>query len=426
MTFAEGISRRDGALYCADVALSTIAADVGTPTFVYNLDAVRARYREHVAAFAGLRHRVCYAVKANGSLALLHALAGEGCGFDANSAGELARCLRAGADPALITMTGVGKSRRDIEAAFDAGVLRFNIESASECRMISDIAERRGVCAEVLLRLNPDVETDTHPYISTGEAAHKFGLGAADIHALASQAAWLPGLRIAGISFHLGSQILAAEPYVQALQLLLHVFDSITPLLADAPTVIDIGGGFGVAYEEDQTAFPLPLLAQALREVLGDRASSVEVITEPGRSIVANAGVLLSTVEHIKPSPSGTFLIIDAGMNDLLRPALYGALHRIVPLREYEYDEQLTYEVVGPVCETGDTFARRYPLPIAVEQGDVVAVLSAGAYASSMSSTYNSRPLAAEVVVSGNRWTISRERQSIESMLQLERIPDGM
>lgn len=418
MTVADGFTSIDHELFCGTVRVTDIVRETGTPLYLYNLDAVLERYEQHRAAFASFSHRTCYAVKANASLPLLQVLAAAGCGFDVNSRGELFRAMNAGADPRRITMTGVGKSRADITAALDAGVALLNVESASECRLISELAEDRGVLVDVLLRLNPDVETDTHPYISTGEAGHKFGLGAGDIRALAAQAAWLPGLRIAGLSMHLGSQILSPLPYAHGLHVMLKVLDDITPLLDRAPDIIDIGGGFGVRYDVHHGELDPRKVAAVIADVLGDRDDPWTLITEPGRSLVANAGALVTAVEHVKPSEDRTFLVLDAGMNDLLRPALYQASHSIVPVRESESDVHL-YDIVGPVCESSDTFAVNYALP-SQERGDLVALLSAGAYGASMASTYNSRPLAAEAVVYKGEWHLARQRQSLEDIIQGE------
>jgi diaminopimelate decarboxylase len=421
MTFADGFSYRDGSLHCGPISLTDIARSIGTPVWVYHFDSIAARFREHRDAFAGLKHQTCFAVKANSSLALLRMLALEGCGFDANSRGELHRCLTAGADPSRIIMTGVGKSAADIAFALDACIAYFNVESASECRLISDMAMERGVRANIVLRLNPDIETDTHPYISTGEASHKFGLNPSDIRTLASQENWLPGLRIAGLSFHLGSQLRNSDPYRDALRLLLKVLDDITPLLPEVPDVVDIGGGFGVPYALHESALSPDALADVVKEVLGDRTASITLISEPGRSLVANAGVLLSSVEHLKPSaPHRTFVILDAGMNDLMRPALYQAEHGIVPVLRDDDAEPMLCDVVGPVCESSDVFLAACELPSSLQRGQHLAILSAGAYGSSMSSTYNSRPLAAEVAVVGDKWNVIRERQTLEDMLRGE------
>jgi len=422
MTFAEGFSYHNGELHCGEVSIKEITYAVGTPVYIYNLDAIVARYHAHTEAFSQFRHLTCYAVKANSNIAVLQALARAGSGFDVNSRGELYRCMRAGADASSISMTGVGKTKGDIVDALNAGVARFNVESASECRLISDIAEDRGFAAEVLLRLNPDIETDTHPYISTAEASHKFGLSASDIRTLASQEGWLPGLRIAGLSFHLGSQILSAAPYKEALRLLLKVLDDIIPLLPVRPTIIDIGGGLGIPYTDRHSELHPRTVAMAVEDELGSRIDELTLITEPGRSLVANAGALVSTIEHVKPSALRTFLVLDAGMNDFLRPALYQARHSIVPLLEHRDEELEEFDIVGPVCESSDTFAIRYPLPVELCSGDQVALLSAGAYGSSMSSMYNSRPLAAEVVVTEGNWFVARERQSLDDMLQGERL----
>jgi len=420
MDFTDGFSYRDGALTCDGIRVADIVRETGTPTYVYSLDAVLQRYERHVAAFSGLRHQVCYAVKANSSLALLQVLARQGAGFDVNSRGELRRALAAGADPARIIMTGVGKSQRDIEEALDANVAWFNAESASECRLISDIAAARATTASVLLRLNPDVNAGTHPYIATGELDHKFGLSAADIRSLAAQTAWLPGVRIAGLAFHLGSQIFSPIPYHEGLRHLMRTLEAISDMLDLTHPVIDIGGGFGVPYDEDAEELDPGVIAEMLLDFLGPQAEHATVITEPGRSLVANAGILVSSVEHVKPSGDRMFLILDAGMNDLLRPALYSAEHGIVPLRESLGSVTVFYDVVGPVCESSDSFVRRYPLP-EMDRGDLVALLSAGAYGASMSSTYNSRPLAAEAVVLDGAWHLARRRQSLDSLLQDER-----
>jgi diaminopimelate decarboxylase len=422
MIDADEFSYRDGVLHCGAFPLTEIAARVGTPTYVYSLDSILERYGEHMQAFEGLRHEACFAVKANPSLPLLQVLARHGAGFDVNSRGELLRALRAGADPSRIIMTGVGKSRADISDGLEAGVALFNAESASECRLISDIAAEKEMLADVLLRLNPDVEAGTHPHISTGESSHKFGMSAGDIRSLAAQAAWLPGVRIRGLSFHLGSQIFSPEPYREALLLLITTLDEISGILDIPDPVIDIGGGFGLAYNDEEQTLDLGSIAESIRSLLGSRAGEFTILTEPGRSLVANAGVLVAAVEHEKPARDRVFLILDAGMNDLLRPALYGAQHDIVPLHEPEGGQTTVfYDVVGPVCESADTFARRCPLP-QLRRGDLVALLSAGAYGASMSSTYNSRPFAAEVMVYGGEWMTGRERQPLEDLFRGERL----
>ncbi|MFA6233548.1 MAG: diaminopimelate decarboxylase [Bacteroidota bacterium] len=418
MTVADGFTYREQELYCGDVCVADIARETGTPLYLYNLDAVLDRYTKHREAFASFSHRTSYAVKANSSLPLLQVLAQAGCGFDVNSRGELHRVLQAGADPRRITMTGVGKSGADIADGLSAGIALFNVESASECRLLSDVAEAQGKVADILLRLNPDVETETHPYISTGEAAHKFGLSSADIRSLASQSMWLSRLRITGLSFHLGSQILSPAPYAQGLRLILKVLDDITPMLDRAPDTIDIGGGFGVRYDARHSELLPSQVAAVLAEVMAPREEAWTLITEPGRSLVANAGVLVAAVEHVKPSDDRNFLILDAGMNDLLRPALYQANHSVIPVHEKDAEMQF-YDIVGPVCESSDTFAQRYSLPSMV-RGDLVALLSAGAYGSSMSSNYNSRPLAAEAVVYQGRWHLARSRQSLADITRGE------
>ena len=420
MLHADGFSYRNGRLCCEDIPLIEIIRETGTPTFIYHLDSILGKWEAHCEAFAALRHEACYAMKANSSFAILQGLVGAGAGFDVNSRGELFRALKAGASPSHITMTGVGKSRQDVLDGLEAGIARFNVESASECRLISDVATELGKQANVLLRLNPDVDAETHPHISTGGSSHKFGLNAADIRSLVAQSAWLPGVRISGLSYHLGSQIFSTEPYREALLLLITLLDDIVSQLQLKHPILDIGGGFGVPYEEHQEALDMSAIAELATGLLGERLNNVTLITEPGRSLVANSGVLVSRVEHEKPSTDRIFLVLDAGMNDLLRPALYDANHDIVSLDEPEGGQTTVfYDVVGPVCESSDVFSRRYPLP-ELKRGDTVALLSSGAYAASMSSTYNSRPLAAEVVVYNGKWQLARERQPLEDLLRGE------
>ena len=412
------LNERDGALHAEEVPLADIAERFGTPTYVYSRSAIERAFGEFASAAAGRRVLVCYALKANSNLAVIDLLARAGAGFDIVSGGELARVLAAGGDPSRVVFSGVGKSEAEIRMALEAGVKCFNVESHAELRRLSAIAAAAGRRAPVSLRVNPDVDAGTHPYISTGLRENKFGVAHDAAVALYQEAARLPGVEIAGIDCHIGSQITEIAPFVEALD---RVVELIERLREAGITLrhLDLGGGLGIRYDAEQ-----PPSRHAMLEALFARIDAhpavreLEVLFEFGRSIVGNAGLLLTRVEYIKTNGDRNFAIVDAAMNDLMRPALYEAFHGIVPVAR-RWDAPLVYDVVGPVCESGDWLGRGRTL--AIREGDLLAVLSAGAYGMAMSSNYNTRPRAAELMVDGNAAHLIRERESVESLYALER-----
>ena len=408
----------NGALMIEDLGLDELAQEHGTPLFVYSQAAIESALSAWQRGLAGRDALVCYAVKANSSQAILSLLAQAGCGFDIVSGGELARALAAGAEPGKIVFSGVGKTRREMQAALEAGIGCFNVESEAELLALNDVAAACGLTAPVSIRVNPDVDARTHPYISTGLRDNKFGI--AHDHALTAcqLAASLPGLRVAGIGCHIGSQITEAAPYLDALERVLDLLEAIEA--AGVPLgQIDLGGGLGIAYA-DETPPAADALCQLLLARLDARGHGQRrLIVEPGRALVGNAGVCLTEVLYLKPGEDKSFCIVDAAMNDVPRPALYEAFHRIEPLQAAaEGAPGRVYDVVGPVCESGDWLGRRRLL--AVQPGDRLAVFSAGAYCMSMASNYNSRPRAAEVLVSGGMARVIRQRETIEDLLRGE------
>jgi diaminopimelate decarboxylase len=421
---------RDGQLYCEEVALSRVADEFGTPLYVYSAGTVLDHYRRLDAAIGSLDHLVCYAVKANSNGAILRLLAEAGAGFDIVSGGELFRVLKAGGAAAKCTFAGVGKSREEIGYALDQGVFSFNVESEPELEWIDRVAAGKGVRAPVAVRVNPDVDASTHRYISTGRSENKFGIGLDRIAAVYDKAARLPNIRLRGIQMHIGSQITAAAPFAEAIA-------KVAPLIGELRQkhgleFFSVGGGMGIIYRRalesgsgkwwhdhggEESAFSVADYAAAIVPPL--REIGLRVLLEPGRFLVGNAGVLLTRVRYIKKTASKKFVIVDAGMNDLIRPALYQSYHEIVPIREPGDAQQEAVDVVGPVCESGDFFAQDRELP-PLKQDDVVALMSAGAYGFAMASTYNSRPLPAEVLVNGDRSTLIRRRQSMEDLARDE------
>lgn len=403
-----------GRLHFEGVDLTAIAEAYGTPTYVYSRAALTDAYQafaDTLAAHpAGQNGLVCFAVKANSNLGVLSLFAQLGSGFDIVSGGELARVLAAGGDPKKVVFSGVGKTEAEMAAALNAGILCFNIESASELDRLATVATRLGTRAPISLRVNPDVDAKTHPYISTGLKENKFGVPIADALALYRYAATLPSIEVSGIDCHIGSQLLDPSPFVEALERILPLIDT---LKSEGIHLhhIDLGGGLGIYYHEGQTE---PVVADYLRPLL-DRLTDrgLRVLLEPGRRLVGNAGVLLTQVEFLKHGEDKHFAIVDAAMNDLARPALYEAWHDIVPVAPHA-GETRTYDVVGPVCETGDFLGQARPL--ALQQGDLLAVLSAGAYGMVMSSNYNTRPRAAEVLVDGVQTHLVRARETVESL----------
>jgi len=410
---------RNQVLYAEDVPLAQIAERYGTPCYVYSRATLERHWRAFDTALAGSEHLICYAVKANSNLAVLDVLARLGSGFDIVSVGELERVLAAGGDPAKVVFSGVGKRSDEIARALELGIACFNVESESELQRLNSIAGEHGKTAPVSLRVNPDVDARTHPYISTGLKENKFGIAIEDAERIYRQAAELPHLDIVGIDCHIGSQLTNSRPFEDALARVLALVDRLAGL-GIAIRHLDLGGGLGIRYRDETPPEPADYV-QALRKLLGER--DYKILLEPGRAIVGNAGVLLTRVEYLKHSGDRHFAIVDAAMNDLMRPALYSAWQAIVPLVAESDQETFEYDVVGPVCETGDFLGKQRSLAIA--EGDLLAVRSAGAYGFSMSSNYNTRPRAAEVMVDGTAVYTVRERESLQDLFAGEhRLPD--
>ena len=413
-----GSRARTAELYCEGVALEGLAARHGTPLYVYSTAMVRARLDAFARAFRSAPHTLCYSVKANSTLAILRLVARAGAGFDVVSGGELERVLRVRRKAAgNVVFSGVGKTAAEMELALRSGILLFNIESASELRLLSAVATRLKKRAAVAVRVNPDVSAKTHPYISTGLHRHKFGVPIPEARTLYAQAAKQPYLTVAGVSVHIGSQITDVGSFQEALE---RVADFVRVLREEGHDIryIDAGGGLGIRYEGAQERFEKQIAAYA-KAVLGPlRGLKAHLLLEPGRSIVGPAGVLLTRVLFRKTNDHKRFLIVDAAMNDLLRPSLYGAHHEIVPVKRESGKTEIT-DVVGPICESGDFFARDRKLPL-VEEGDLLAILDAGAYGSVLGSNYNTRGRAAEVLVDGAKAKVIRRRESFEDQIRLE------
>lgn len=411
-------SYRGVQLHAEGVACSTLARDYGTPLYVYSRKAIVERYRAFDGALSGLPHLICYAVKANSSLALLNLLARLGAGFDIVSGGELERVVRAGGAPSKVVFSGVGKRSDELERALELGIRCFNVESRPELERLNRIAGEMGRKAPVSLRVNPDVDAKTHPYIATGLKENKFGIDIAEAPGIYREAHALPNLQVVGIDCHIGSQMTELGPLTDALKRVLALADTL--VAAGIPIHhLDLGGGLGVRYREEAPPTPAAW-GEVLKRELGSRP--FEIVLEPGRAIVAEAGLLLTRVEHLKHSARHEFAIVDAAMNDLMRPALYQAWHDIVPVERKSGLSARTYDIVGPVCETGDTLGKAREL--AVEEGDLLAILCAGAYGFSMSSNYNTRPRAAEVLVDGEQVFVARRRETLDDLMRSESIPD--
>ena len=417
----------DGRLFCEEVDLATAAERLGTPLYVYSAGTIFDHYHRLDEALAGLDHLICYAVKANSNRAILHLLAEAGAGFDIVSGGELYRVVRAGGDASKCTFAGVGKSREEIEYALEQQVYSFNIESEAELDYINQIAAAKKQRAAIALRVNPDVAAPTHKYIATGQSENKFGVPLDRVATVYERAAKMPNIIIRGIQMHIGSQITEAAPFVAAIE-------TIAPLVGELKSrypleFFSIGGGLGIAYESSiasgradwwsaNRSHPLTIRDYANAIVSPLKKIGLRILLEPGRLLVGNAGVLLTRVRYIKQSGQKKFAIVDAGMNDLIRPALYGSYHEIVPLKE-SHATTTKIDVVGPVCESGDFFAQEREMP-PLQAGDLLAVMSAGAYGFVMASTYNSRPLSAEVLVRGDKVALVRERQVLEDLTRGE------
>ncbi len=406
---------RQGILYAEDLPLAGIAGRFSTPCYVYSRAALTAAYEAYRSALAGRSTHICYAVKANSNLAILNLFARLGAGFDIVSGGELARVLAAGGRAADVVFSGVGKTREELRAALTAAIGCFNVESESELIRLSGIAEQMGVTAPIALRVNPDVDAKTHPYISTGLKNNKFGIAIEDALPLYRRARMMPGIAIKGIACHIGSQLLDPAPAAEAALRVLALADRLAAEGIDLAD-LDLGGGMGIRYHDEEVPGTAEYLAPML-DLLKDRRE--RLVFAPGRSLVGSAGLLLTRVEVVKHGAEKSFAIVDAAMNDLMRPALYDAWHDILPVRRDGGSERL-YEVVGPVCESGDFLGHGRSLAIA--EGDLLAVMSAGAYGMAMSSNYNSRPRAAEVLVDGGQAHLIRDRESVAQLYELERI----
>ena len=408
---------RDGALCAEQVPLEDIARRFGTPCYVYSRAAIERHYGEFARALAGRKALVAYSVKANSNLGVLALLARLGAGFDIVSGGELARVLAAGGDARKVLFSGVGKTEAEIAQALEAGILCLNLESEAELQRVAQVAARLGKRAPIALRVNPDVDAKTHPYISTGLRQNKFGVPYADAERLYREAARMPQVSVVGIGCHIGSLMASAGPFVDAAGRILALAERLEGL-GVALQHIDLGGGFGIRYRDEAPASIGDFVDGALG-VLAGRAQTL--ILDPGRAIVGNAGVLLARVEYVKRSAEKSFLVVDAAMNDLIRPALYGAWHEVLPVRASQAPAGGACDVVGPVCESADFLAKDRAL--AAQQGDLLAVMSAGAYAMVMSSNYNSRPRGAEVLVDGGRAHLVRRRETISELFAAESIP---
>jgi len=407
-------SQRNGTLHAEDVPLARIAEEFGTPCYVYSRAALTDAFQRYDRAFGARAHLVCYAVKANSNLAILNLFARLGSGFDVVSGGELARVIAAGGEPGRTVFSGVGKTEREMREALAAGILGFNVESESELLRLERVAGKMGRHAPVSLRVNPDVDVRTHPYISTGLKQSKFGIAFRDAMRLYRLAHSSRHLKVVGIDCHIGSQLVEVEPVADAVRKVLKLADSLASEGIEMEH-IDLGGGLGIRYA-DEVPPTQDAWVKALLDAVGDRPQSL--LVEPGRSLVGNAGLLLTRVEYLKHGEAKNFAVVDAAMNDLIRPALYDAWHEVRAVKDS--GAAAVYDVVGPVCESGDFLAKERPL--AIDEGSLLAIMSAGAYGMSLSSNYNTRPRAAEVVVDGGRFHLIREREQVEDLFAGERL----
>ncbi|MCR9124558.1 MAG: diaminopimelate decarboxylase [Rhodobacteraceae bacterium] len=415
---------RDGALFAEDVPMSEIAAAVGTPFYVYSTATLLRHYHLFDDALSGMDHLVCYAMKAASNQAILRTLGDAGAGMDVVSAGEYLRARAAGVPGERIVFSGVGKTAAEIRLALEGGIRQFNVESEPELELLSAVAHSLGKTAPITVRVNPDVDAKTHAKIATGKSENKFGIPIARARQVYAMAARLPGIEVVGIDVHIGSQLTDLAPFELAYT---KVADLTAILRADGHDIrrLDLGGGLGIPYVRDNSAPPLPSDYGALiRRTVGHLGCEIEI--EPGRLIAGNAGMMVSSVIYLKSGEGRDFLILDAAMNDLIRPAMYDAHHDIVPLIEPPAGAvQATYDIVGPVCESGDTFARQRPMP-ALAAGDLVAFRSAGAYGAVMSSEYNTRPLIPEVLVKGDQFAVIRPRPTFDEMINRDTIPEWL
>jgi diaminopimelate decarboxylase len=408
-------AQRNGTLHAEDVPLSRIAEEFGTPCYVYSRAALTDAFQRYDRAFGARAHLVCYAVKANSNLAILNLFARLGSGFDVVSGGELARVIAAGGDPGRTVFSGVGKTEREMREALAAGILGINVESESELLRLERVAAKMGRHAPVSLRVNPDVDARTHPYISTGLKQSKFGIAFRDAMRLYRLAHSSRHLKVVGIGCHIGSQLVEVEPVADAVRKVLKLADGLASEGIEMEH-IDLGGGLGIRYA-DEIPPTQDAWVKALLDAVGDRPQSL--LVEPGRSLVGNAGLLLTRVEYLKHGEAKNFAVVDAAMNDLIRPVLYDAWHEVRAVKDADAGA-VVYDVVGPVCESGDFLAKERSL--AIDEGSLLAIMSAGAYGMSLSSNYNARPRAAEVVVDGGRFHLIREREQVEDLFAGERL----
>jgi diaminopimelate decarboxylase len=409
---------KNNRLYCEDVPVASIADEVGTPLYLYSYATIRRHFSVFDDAFKDLAHLTCFSVKSNSNLSILKLLAIQGGGADIVSGGELFRALRAGIPPERIVFSGVGKASQDIEQALLSDILMFNVESEQELQVLDRLARDRGKRASIAIRINPDVAPRTHPYIVTGLSENKFGIPIDDSPAAYERARHLPNIDVKGISCHIGSQLTEIEPFLDALGKLRTLMKHLEKT-GFVISFLNIGGGLGITYEDESPPHPSEYAA-ALKKTMG--VNNVTLILEPGRVIIGNAGILITRVLYTKSTLHKRFVIVDAGMNDLIRPALYGSFHAVQPV-EMTNSEKVKSDLVGPVCETGDFFVRDREIP-AFQPGDLVAVMSAGAYGFSMASNYNSRPRPAEVIVKGSLFSVIRSRETYDDLIKGEFIPE--
>jgi diaminopimelate decarboxylase len=408
---------KDGQLFAEDVSLLEIAKQYNTPCYVYSNNTIQSRYLEFDSAFTSGQHLLCYAVKANSNISILNTLARLGSGFDIVSIGELFRVLEAGGDPMKVVFSGVGKREDEMKFALEQNIKCFNVESESELLKLNKVAENMGMAAPVSLRVNPDVDAKTHPYIATGLKENKFGIAFESAKVIYQQAANMSNISLIGIGCHIGSQISSLTPFQDALQRLLDLIDELKQLGIELQHV-DIGGGLGITYQNEIPPTPTEYV-NAVTSITQKR--DLEVIIEPGRSIVGNAGILLTKVEYLNITPFRNFAVIDAAMNDLIRPSLYDSWHEIKCVMQNSNIKESIYDVVGPICETGDFIGKNRSLSLS--EGDLLAIFSAGAYGFSMSSNYNSRPRAAEILVDGVKVHEVRRREKLEDLFGGELLP---
>ena len=418
MTVAPRFQHQNGTLHAEDVSLARLAKEHGTPLYVYSRAALQDAWDSYARALAGRKALVCFGMKANSNLAVLAEFSRLGAGFDIVSGGELARVQAAGGDASKVVFSGVGKQVWEMQAALDAGVKCFNVESEAELERLSQVASTSGRVAPVSLRVNPDVDAQTHPYISTGLKENKFGIAIEAAPEVYRRAKSLPGLKIVGVDCHIGSQITEAAPYLDALDKLIALIQGLRDDDIELQH-LDLGGGIGIRYTNEQVLEPSILFDQVFKRLDQAGLGHLELVLEPGRSLVGNAGVLLTEVQYLKHSEAKNFAIVDAAMNDLLRPTLYNAWHDVEAVSPRPVTSATpAYDIVGPICESGDWLARERRLEL--HQGDILAIMSAGAYAFTMSSQYNSRPRAAEVMVDGPRNHVVRQRETIASLFENE------